>query len=249
MTPKHLPWVIGVLSLAAASCGSSAPASPTTPTTPSTPATVAETYSGTVAAGAEAGSIELTAQVPVAALALGDGQSRPFATATAVGTLRLMGGKVVALTGTYDTVTKKFTMSGGGYSITATLFNGELGGIFITPTGQNGTVIAAPIVPGVTTLTYCGKTAGDVQATIVLTRTDNKLVGIGHNPAPDGSQETLKGTITGTSVSFSFGPSGGQIGTFTGTLNGTTMSGSWNTTLNGKPDESGTWSVSTTGCQ
>lgn len=104
--------------------GSDDPTAPTTPTN--------ATFHGVFASGVERGSITLVSGTP------------------ATGTLTVGNGTPVALTGSFNTATSAFSLSGGGYSVNATAGAGTIAGnvassaTFVARTGTlSGTGVSA----------------------------------------------------------------------------------------------------------
>lgn len=213
-------------------CGGSSPSAPDATPSASTPQTTAITYSGTFQSSNDSfGTITLTAQVPVAALAAVDGVSLPRATASATGTLKPGISASIPLTGTYDTVTGKFAVSGGGFTVnaavTATPDGNVLNGTITTATTQ-GAVVALPPPATGSVITYCGNYTGGTTGTLVVTRRDNKLVAlVAEKGAP--APYSINGTLNGTAVDLSFTWAPPDVGstTVTGTLNGGVITGTW----------------------
>jgi hypothetical protein len=169
--------------------------------------------------------------VPAAVLAATDGTSAPRAIATATGTLKPGGNASIPLTGTYDTATTKFTVTGGGFTVNATVMvttgGSILNGSITSPTTQ-GTVVALPPPATGTVITYCGNYTGGSGGTLVVTRRDNQLVAlVAEHGAP--APYSINGTLNGTAVDLSFTWAPPDVGstTVTGTLAGTVITGTW----------------------
>lgn len=217
-------------------CGGSpsAPEPTPTPTAPA-PQTTAVTYSGTFqSSDGSFGSLSVTANIPVSLVARVSGSSHPSAVATATGTLKRGGGDTVTLSGTFDTATNRFALTGGGFTVAATVEASAAGtvvnGSVTTPTTQ-GTVVAVPPPASGTLITYCGNYTGDAHGTIVMVRSDSVLTILAAEagaPAPF----SFRGTLTGTDVFFKFDYAPPDVGstTGTGTLVGGVMSGPWSAT-------------------
>ena len=112
----RLALLVLVCSVAAAAI-----ASPSSPTAPSSPPTA---FQGTVAGtGNQSGTLTVTVQTVVAASSASF-FGFPFVatlhaqttTVAATGSLHLIGGSTIALTGTFDSSPKAFHLSGGGFS-------------------------------------------------------------------------------------------------------------------------------------
>lgn len=234
------------LVLAAAGCGGSStsttPTSPTTPTTPTTPTppvtmtTVA--YSGSFASGLFTGAVTMTAQVPVTSAS----SLANIATiaASATGTAKFTGASTttINLTGTYDTVTGKFTLSTAGWTVEATVVNGIASGTISTPAGA-GSVAALQTTEANPVVNYCGTYSGTESGKFNVTVRNGLVSGVAaENGLPGGV--TLAGTASGNSVtlSWSWTEGSGGRGTAVGTINGTSIGGTWSNT----DSQSGTWS-------
>ena len=192
-----------------------------------TGASGAVSFRGTIAGANESGVIEVTAASPV------------------TGTLTIVGGPVINLTGDFNSESGQFTASGGGYSLTATFSNGTLSGTYTGPNGS-GTISALPS-DQVTVQVFCGTASGtspggSVSAVWNLVRSGNTVAGVAVedlSSASPGETTVLSGTISGTSISLSY-----EGGSASGTLTGESISGTW-TTVEGA---SGTWMGSTAAC-
>jgi hypothetical protein len=215
-----------------AACGGSSPSAPDSTPAASTPQTTAVTYGGTFQSNNDSyGSITLIAQVPVASLAAVDGMSAPRAVASASGTLKPGINASIPLTGTYDTATGKFVVTGGGFTVNATVTptadGAVLNGTVTTATTQ-GAVVALPSTSTGTVITYCGNFTGGNTGTLVVTRRDNKLVALVAEKG-EAAPYSINGALNGTAVDLSFTWAPPDVGstTVTGTLNGSVISGTW----------------------
>lgn len=177
------------------------------------------------------------------------------AVATASGTLKPGGGGTVSLTGTYDTITGRFTLTGGSFTVTATVTatadGNVLNGSITTPTTQGAMVALPPPASGIL-VNYCGGYTGDSQGTLVMTRRDSKLIAL-VSEAGEAADFAIVGTVTGTAVFFKFDYQPPDVGTTTviGTLNGSTITGTWvaNYVEAGRPVENrGDWNVRAGSC-
>ncbi|MGE3278125.1 MAG: hypothetical protein AB7O67_23695, partial [Vicinamibacterales bacterium] len=138
------------------------------PPAASAPVAPAATYAGVFAgAGGANGSIELRTSQGVAAQA----SIRTLATASASGfvTVAGTGGSRVDLTGTFDTVTGTFAVTGGGYSVNARVTGSAVSGTCRTPSGAECGVVATEVTsaasaPG----QFCGPFNGAPQGRIVF---------------------------------------------------------------------------------
>lgn len=236
------------LTLVAVACGGSptspAPTSPATPTTPTTPTppppvqTTTVAYSGLFGSGLFTGAVSMTAQVPVSAT-VSRGQIATIS-ASATGTSKFSGASTttVTLTGTYDTVTGKFTLASAGWTIEATVVDGVVSGTISTPAGP-GSIAALQTTESNPAVNYCGSYDGSESGKFLVTIRNGLASGVAaQNGEPGGI--TLAGTADGNNVtlSWSWTEGSGGRGTAIGTINGTSLSGTWSNTEN----HSGTWS-------
>jgi hypothetical protein len=221
-----------VLALFSPACGGSAPTGPSsTPTTPAAQ-TSTITYGGTFSTSQGiSGAINLTATVPVSMLSETNGLAAPRAVATATGTLKPVGGGVIPLTGTYDTVTRKFEVKGADFTISATITTETTGDVLngtVTGGGGQGAVVAAPAPATGALTTFCGTYTGDTHGTLVMVRREQTLYAlVSEAGAP--ADFSITGTITGTAVFFKFDWAPPDVGstTVTGTIDGGIISGTW----------------------
>lgn len=234
------------LALAAAGCGGSstspsptAPSAPTTPTTPAPPVpTTTVAYSGLFASGLFTGTVSMTAEVPAGASASLTNIATLSATAT--GTAKFAGASTttINLTGTYDTVTGKFTLASAGWTVEATVTNGVASGTITTPAGA-GTVAALQTTQSEPVVNYCGTYTGIESGKFVVTIRNSLASGVAAQDGLPGGI-TLAGSVSGSSVTlnWSWTEGSGGRGTAVGTINDTTIGGTWSNTEN----HSGTWS-------
>ena len=216
-------WMTGLFFTAFAvsisGCNSTDGIAPTGPTA----------FQGTIAGPAVSAVLSLTMNSPAA------------------GTLKILGGTTINVAGTWEPATGAMSVSGGGYTISATFANESLTGTFTGPTAP-GVVAAMPAGRGTTVEVYCGthsqttfshpgpnNTPG-VKGFWNLVRRGSSLVGVGSDK---GGSMVITGTITGTAVTIA----DGRASPATGTLSGNSMSGTWSDAGDG-----GTWTGSTTAC-
>jgi hypothetical protein len=158
--------------------------------------------------------------------------------ATTTGTLKLVGGEPMAVTGTYVAATQLVTVSGGGFTLTGTIDNmGKLLGTY-THGSNSGYVAGFRHTAANPVTVFCGTYAGGAEGVWNLTRHGTSLSGAYVNI--DGSDGAMSGSISGSSISITAiqnSPGGSAVGT----LSGTTMSGTWS--ISGI---SGTWTANTT---
>jgi hypothetical protein len=245
--------------LAVAGCGggsssSTASSSPTAPSS-STPAastpveTADEEYIGTFASGTFTGTISLTAAVPINTATAESPRLQPRAVATARGTAKFAGANTqsVALTGTYDTTSKRFALSGGPWSVDATVADNAATGTVNTPVGAGG-LAAMRSTAAEPATRYCGTFSGTESGkfTIIVSGHRDVVSGSRVNgvAAQDGEPGSfaVHGGVTGTGISLSWSwndASGQGSGIADGTISPTTAGGAWHNTLG----HSGTWSA------
>lgn len=230
------------LALAAAACskGSDSPAAPTNTNTNTT--TIS--YSGVFAGTNDGGAFQLSAAVPAlsaTSVVLADIAFQATSTVTATGQLKIAGGAMILLTGTYNQSTKVFTMSGSSYSLTATVASSAVSGSYTGPS-TSGSVSGLAAVPGVNVTPFCGTYAGTESGRWNIAISGNVVTGIG--AAPQGAVQ-LNGTLTGATITMSWHPNATDVGNGTGTLTGTTITGTWFTNT---PGDHGTWNGNSAGC-
>ena len=246
---RSFPRALVVFCLVAAACGGSgagvaAPTAPT-PATPAPPAppppvaTTTVTYKGLFGSGMFTGTVTLTAQVPVSAKA-GLTNSATLVMSGATGTAKFTGASTttVTLTGTYDTVTNRFQLSGGAWTIDVTVVDGSATGTISTPAGA-GSVVAMLTTESNPASQYCGTYDGTESGKFLVVIRSGLASGVAAQDGQPGGI-TLAGSVNGNSVSLSWSwteGSGGQ-GLATGTINGDAIGGTWTNT----EGHSGTWS-------
>lgn len=238
---------LAALCLAAAACGGSAIAVPAptapTPATPVPPApppiaTTTVAYQGVFGSGLFTGTVTLTAQVPVSATAGVTGNTR-LLMAGASGTAKFSGTSAtpVTLTGTYDTTTNRFLLSGSGWTIDAAVVDGRAAGTIATPAGA-GSVVAMVTTDSNPTSQFCGTYSGSESGKFLVVIKGGLASGVAAKDGEPGGI-TLAGSVNGNSVSLNWSwteDSGGR-GLATGTINGDAISGTWSNTVG----RSGTW--------
>lgn len=231
------------------SSGVSTPSGPTATTPVAAPAPVPTTtvaYSGIFASGTFTGTVTLSAAVPVSAVPAQAANFRPQAVATATGTARFTGATqpTTNLTGSYDTTTGRFMLSGGSFTVAATVSGETVTGTIATPTGTGG-IAAMRTTDGNQTTQFCGAYRGTESGKFLIVVRGNLASGVAAQDGEPGAI-ALDGSASGNSVTFgwSWTEGVGGRGTATGTINGTTASGTWSNT----DRQSGTWSGSSTGC-
>jgi hypothetical protein len=181
--------------------------------------------------GLESGSLAVT--VSTATPAPPAPTSVALAIVTASGTLTLVGGTPVALTGSYDDATGALTITGGGYSFTG-VYDGSnrLEGTYTGPTTA-GTFVSAQ--SDGTTEAFCGSYAGDDQGLWNFVIDGNDILGEAVS-VNSGTSAPLDGSINGNAISILF--PGTQQVLATGTRSGSTVSGTWD---DPNSTDQGTW--------
>ena len=222
--------------------GAPAPATTTTPT-PTPAPTVTTTFVGTVAGSSgQSGTLSVVVQAQVAAL-----RPRFFRwplvatlhaqanTIPATGTLLLIGGGVVALTGSYNLSTGVLTLSGGGFTLTGTFSNGAITGTYTGPGGASGTFAVIPRTGGAfsTVTSYCGTIfrAGPGSAifgtfNITVNSFTSTLIGtyyLSGDSTPRGG--SIRGTVLPGNLFNLIYSDGSNTGRATGTIQDATLSG------------------------
>src|SRR6266566_2191997 len=235
--------------LAVAACRSESSTGPEPPTAPTH-------LQGVLARPGETGVITLTttaaATVPMSAPVV-----RTAVTNNLTGTLKLAGAAIINLAGTFNA--GAIVVSGGGYTITATVSNGKMSGTYNGPNGI-GTVEALPVdASGPTPQVLCGTSSGTDSFSGSphprtglwdLVRSGSVLLGMAvtTNPLEPGElpYATLAGQVTGNDISLTAAdPNGNTVGSASGTLSATSASGTYTST---DRLATGTWSASTASC-
>jgi hypothetical protein len=216
------------------------------PTNPGGGAT-STSFTGTFVNGSEGGLMTVTVNTTTLARAL-----RAATAVTASGVITPDGGSPISLTGTYDSATDSLYLNGGGYA-----FGGQydgsgaiagIAGLYTGPNGagQFGCATGSSASIGVYCGTYQNQAVTETGNWNLVT-SGSYIVGLA---VPSGQTFGLglEGTLTGTGTTrtITVGSDDGNGGllTATGTLNTTThaMSGTWHTTQDAAPVDSGSWS-------
>ena len=210
-------------------------------------------YSGVFADPVNVGTITLTFASPVASL-VGSGLTADVVGTTAVnvtGSLVILpAGTTIPLTGTIDN--GAFSVSGGGYTLTGTLSNGQLSGTLTGPDGDG----AFQALAGTNTELFCGIYMGtDEQGNpdngdFYLVRNGafvKVVVHTGSDVIP------IAGSVVNNNASVSVVVQNPQLGNVTvtasGSFSGASVSGTYMlSALNGTLTWGGTWSGSTAAC-
>ncbi len=246
-------WTLIVLALLAtvaliAGCSSSK----SSDTTPAGSEVANQTFTGGMggasADGSDSGILSLSfGAAPATAPGASALPMAPAATITISGTIKIIAtGEIINVTGTYDTATKSFTVSGGGYTITGTVNNGVISGSY---TGPGGSGTFSLILGTRAQMTfYCGSYSVSGSDTPrgkwFFGMRQDRLAGAfsGNNVQAVGGGR-LSGSVSGTSVDLSLIRGGLTIGSATGSLSGTDATGTWTV-----GNETGTWQGSTGAC-
>lgn len=237
---------IAICFAAIVACGGSSPTAPSQTNQPAAPpapppiATTTVAYSGLFGSGMFTGTVTLNAQVPVAASLTPRTAVMPGAT----GTAKFAGASTttVSLTGTFDTTTNRFSLSGGGWALDVAVAEGRATGTIATPVGT-GSVAALVTTATSPVAQYCGSYSGTESGKFLVVVRGGLATGVAAQDGQPGGV-TLAGSANGNNVSLSWSWTegvGGQ-GVATGTINGQSISGTWSNT----DGQSGTWSGS--GC-
>ncbi len=183
---------------------------------------------------AESGAISIVISSPNPAPPVPTGIS--YAIVAAQGTMTVLGGSSVDLTGSYDDGAKSVSLSGGGYSFTGG-FDGanRLEGTYTGPASQ-GTFVSAKSDGSVTA--YCGSYGGDDQGLWNFVVDGQKVLGQAVSSL-SGTNLPLDGSISSGNISIKF--PGTQQVLATGSRNGTSVSGSW---ADPNSSDQGTWTGS-----
>ena len=196
-------------------------------------------FRGTLTGKAENGIIDLT--MPAGAKASSIHTLGDPAPANAVnGTLNLGNGKIVTLTGTYDSTTGTVTLSGGGYTLTGKLVGGTLSGTYTGPNGGGSFAVQSTVSGAVAV--YCGTYTGSSAGSWNLVRGGDNTLSGSFTDAANGQSGILSGKLNGTDILLN--PQG-STDTAVGTLAGDAVSGTYGPP-GGTPK--GTWSGSTGAC-
>ena len=153
----------------------------------------------------------------------------------ASGTITIVGGQTILLTGTYDTVTQMINLSGGGYTLTGTVGtnNGVLtfSGTYMGPNGAGGfvteKVLQRPPQPNQITA-YCGTyvESGDNGTWNFTVSNSGSLYGQ-YASTVDGEGGILTGEVTGTNPLTVSGIDPGDGTPFSATITNGSVSGTY----------------------
>lgn len=190
----------------------------------------------------DGGQLALTCGLPTTALVEARSDEATASTTLVItGTIKYPGngGQTYDVTGTYDSTSKSFTVTGSGYSLTGTFSNGVVSGAYTATGGVTGTFVVA-LGDSSAVTRYCGSyQSNDQQESGRLT----VVTSGGHAFVLTGEGVTLTGTVSGTTITVTAGSDGG--GTATGTISGTSVSGTY---AHSSGQTLGTWSVTVAAC-
>jgi hypothetical protein len=157
---------------------------------------------------------------------------------TTTGTASVTGAGTVSLSGTFDDQTGDLNLSGGGYTFSGVIANGELVGTYTGPNGP-GTFVALQST-GANVSVFCGTFTGDTTGMWnVAVSSDGSAVG---TFTDDANTST---TVTGTSSNGTLTLDGGADVTANGTVSGGSVTGTWTDAGSG---DTGNWTGSTGSC-
>ncbi len=198
---------------------------------PPTTTRFAGTFTG---ASGESGVLNFTVQQPPPAAV-----TIIRATITTTGTATVSGAGTVSLSGTFDDVTGDLNVSGGGYTFSGVVVDGQLVGDYTGPNGPGS--FAALQATGANVSLYCGTFDGDLTGMWNLAvSSDGTVVGSFTDAGNDSA--ALSGSVDGGDVALEV--PGGDV-TATGSINGGSATGTWTDVGSG---DTGTWTGSTGAC-
>jgi hypothetical protein len=201
---RPLATIVLLGSLTACGGGSTSPSNTPTPTPTAAPST---SFSGTLEGDSQSGSLTITVAAAISGHQVAKLDARALSTTNVTGTLIFTnGGGTVSLSGTLDTATGAFSISGGGFTLTGVLANGQINGTYTGPNGESG-VFGTLNDTTNTVKAYCGTYVSTVGSS---------EVGVWN------IQVSSTGTVTGGACPTNRGP--GHCVTLSGTLNGTSLS-------------------------
>ena len=250
-TLLHVPLALATLGLvsllAINGCGDDNNDNPTNPGGGAT----STSFTGTFMSGYEGGMLTVT----INTVSLARSLRAASAAVTATGVISPDGGTAVDLVGTYDATTDSLYLTGGSYALAgkydASGSIAGIGGAYVGPAAHPGVFGCA--IGGTSSISvYCGtfqNQANTLSGRWNLVFSGNQVAGIAL-PNGDNAPEPplLEGTVTGTGtsrpVTLGYNDGSGFVISALGTLDTAahTVSGSWHTTQDAAPVDSGTWS-------
>lgn len=229
MKPIRIVALFGSVALVAA-VALGTPGCSSTPSTGDAGGVGGTPYSGVFTGAKESGVIDVV-------VSSGGAQTKDIRLQSLLqvtGSIRLVGGMTINVTGTYDDVTKQLTLSGGGYSFTGTGASDGVNGTYMGPNGSG----VFTVLTGQTVTVYCGSYAGDAMGSWNFVVSGSSLSGSAVDSG--GGGDTFTGTVNGGMVSIT----SKAMSTASGTISGNTATGTWQS-AGGKK---GTW-TGTAGCK
>lgn len=214
-----------------------------TPTSPSSETAFQGTVAGT---GGQSGTLTVTVRTVVAASSaaffrfpfIATLHAQTTGTVTATGSLRLIGGSTIPLTGTFDSSTKVLNLSGAGFTFAGTLSGGVLSGTYTGPNGVSGG-FSSLSTTGATVTAYCGtfvRNDGVRGVFNVQVSTAGTVSGVAEGGI------YIRGQVSGNTVTTTATSPSGTIVPGTSTIQ--------NGTVTGRDDTGFTsWTGSTSACQ
>jgi hypothetical protein len=199
-----LKRIVGILGMLAVSgCGSSSSSSSTAPSA------TAGTFQGTFAgSGGQIGTLTITTQAvagtepPVQHFAVLERTGTALsavvfaAASTATGSIHLVGGSTISLSGTYDSSSGVLGLAGGGFTLNGSVISGGAVLGAYSSSGGSGTFSALSSTSSVVT-TYCGTYRGALGLAMEISATGTL--------AGQSSDQSclLDGQLSGNTVTFS----------------------------------------------
>ena len=229
--------VLVALTMGAAACGDATGGSPGTTST-----TFEGIIAGDSASGLLSGKISLT--IETASLGVGSPtlvyeRTGAAASVNVTGTLTLVGGTIINLTGSYDTGAHTLSIAGGGYTFTGTFSGGVLSGTFTTPGGGTGSFSTATPTGGGAVYSFCGTAVSTTKAgagatfNVVFNTGAASITGIAYGNH-DKIPTQLAGTLSSNNWSLSFTNGQGHPGSASGTFTSTSITGTYNISAEGE---------------
>jgi hypothetical protein len=199
-------------------------------------------FSGIVSSGDGSASGSISVSVKTTSPIRADPTSPALVSVEVSGTLHI-GGSTITLSGTYDTESNAFSVSGGGYTFDG-VFDGvdRLEGTWTGPGGTSGTFVATL---SSTASAFCGHYAADDQSdngTFSFVTSGSILRGEAVSSV-DHTNIALDGTVNGNDLTIFF--PGTTTPLATGLRNGTGVSGHFDD----QQGTTGSWSGSVSECQ
>ncbi len=229
--PPFAPLIGIGIGIVIAACGGSS-GSPSGPSGPSAPAIAS--YSGLFSLGTQTGTLSLVAGSP------------------ATGSLKILGAALVPLSGTFNPTAGTFVLTGGGYSLSASIdAQKQITGTLTGASGMApGVVTAMGVTSGANSTTYCGVFSGNATGKLHAVIMGSNALGLAVQDGMPSPENTipLTGSVTGSTITLGWKllitPGVYGTGTATGTVSGQAITGTWSNTAG----EKGGWTAASTGC-